>query len=155
MPQSVRPSSLSVPRSAVAAAPRQKGTLHVVTSWDAGGHWLASGQGGVARPGADPVCWQRRGWPLAARGTPTLAHGDPPRSRAEPGPPPRPRPRQDAYVADSLAAFVTNQADDGMEDEMTFSERSRFVRSKGGTWLYANGEVTTDTPGLAGAILNK
>ena len=64
-------------------------------------------------------------------------------------------PAQDAYLADSFAAFMTSQADDGMEDEMTFSERSRFVRFKGGTWLYANGEVTTDTPGLAGAILNK
>ena len=39
-------------------------------------------------------------------------------------------------------------------EEMSFSERSRFVRSKGGGWLYASGEVRTDAPGLAGRVLN-
>ena len=42
-----------------------------------------------------------------------------------------------------------------MPDEMTVLERSRFVRPKGGGWLYANGEVTTNAKGLEGAILNK
>ena len=41
----------------------------------------------------------------------------------------------------------------GAEDEMAFSERSRFVHSDD-AWLYASGQVTTDVPGLSGTVLN-
>ena len=42
----------------------------------------------------------------------------------------------------------------GAEDEMAFSERSRFVRTKAAGWQYASGDVTTDVPGLSGTVLN-
>ena len=55
----------------------------------------------------------------------------------------------------TLRRFSGSKDEDGMADEMTLLERSRFVRTKEGGWLYANGEVTTDAAGLEGAILNK
>ena len=54
----------------------------------------------------------------------------------------------------TLRRFSGSKDEDGMADEMTLLERSRFVRTKEGGWLYANGEVTTDAAGLEGAILN-
>ena len=59
-----------------------------------------------------------------------------------------------AGADESFLTFkATLRPRDGGEDQ-TFTERSRFLRS-GGTWLYASGEVRTDTPGLAGRVLNE
>ena len=40
-------------------------------------------------------------------------------------------------------------------DPMVFSERSKFLRSSKGAWLYAAGEVTTEAAGFKGRVLNK
>jgi len=40
-------------------------------------------------------------------------------------------------------------------DPMVFSERSKFLRSKAGAWLYAAGEVRTEAAGFKDRVLNK
>ena len=59
-----------------------------------------------------------------------------------------------AGLDESFLTFTaTLRPRDGGPDQ-SFTERSRFLRS-GGSWLYASGEVRTDTPGLVGRVLNE
>ena len=64
---------------------------------------------------------------------------------------------REAFLSFSVALRRVSgtKDEDGMDDEMTVLERSRFVRTKEGGWLYANGEVTTTAAGYEGAVLNK